>query len=241
MNFMVKKILMQKLDEWDLTGNTLLIFMTDNGSAAGSGIYNAGMRGGKGATYEGGSRVPLFMRLSGKIEAGVDIDKLTRHYDIFPTLAELAGAEIPEGLDGRSMLPLINHPNAAWEDRNLFFHIGRWNKKGQKGRWGKGNTDPDKAKYDGFAVRNKKWRVNGNSKGTALFNIANDPGEKKDVKKQHPEIVAEMLKSFDAWWDQVRPLMINEDASLDVPKPFIEQFKKQKAAGGIPDWKETVL
>ena len=99
--------------------------------------------------------MPLFMRLPGKIKAGVDIDKLTRHYDIFPTLVEMAGAKLPSSLDldGRSLLPLIEDPKSTWEDRMLFFHLGRWNKKGAKGRMGTGDTNPDNYKYKLFAVR----------------------------------------------------------------------------------------
>lgn len=67
-------LLMDKLDEWNLADNTLLIFMTDNGSAKGAPIFNAGMRGGKGTVNEGGCRVPLFMRLPGMTKAGVDIE-----------------------------------------------------------------------------------------------------------------------------------------------------------------------
>jgi len=98
-------LLMQKLDDWKLAENTLLIFMTDNGSAAGT--YNYKMRGKKGSPHEGGSRVPLFMRLPGRIRPGVDVDRLTRHYDLFPTLAEVAGARLPKtlDLDGRRLLP----------------------------------------------------------------------------------------------------------------------------------------
>ena len=50
-----------------------------------------------------------------------------------------------------------------------------------------------------------------------------------------------MLKKYDAWWDEVRPLFVNEDAPLDTGKPFVELFNKQKAACGIPDWKEPNL
>jgi hypothetical protein len=50
-----------------------------------------------------------------------------------------------------------------------------------------------------------------------------------------------MLKAFDKWWDEVRPLMVNEDASLDTGKPFIELYEKQKASGGIPNWIEPKL
>jgi len=228
-------ILMQKLDEWGLTENTLLIFMTDNGSAAGSRIYNAGMKGGKNTVNEGGSRVPLFMRLPGRIKTGVDIDTLTRHYDIYPTLAEIAGAKIPSTveLDGHSLIPLINKPKAKTEKRYTFFHKGRWNKKGAPGRWGQGDCNPDNAKHKNFAVRNEKWRLVGKD---SLYDIQKDPGEATNVIAAHPEVAAEMLKAYDGWWAEVRPLMVNEDASLDTGKPFVEQFNKQKAAGGIPDW-----
>jgi arylsulfatase A-like enzyme len=230
-------LLMEKLDEWNLSDNTLLIFMTDNGTARGT--FNYGMRGRKGSNHEGGSRVPLFMRLPGKIKAGVDIDRLTRHYDLFPTLAEIAKADIPDGLelDGRSLVPLIKNPNCAWKDRYTFFHKGRWNKEGAKGRWGKGNTDPDKAKYNGFAVRNEKWRL----VGKELYDIEKDPGETKDVAKENPEVAKEMLKAYDEWWDKVRPLLINEDASLNTGKPFVEQYEKQKKETGIPEWNPPEL
>ena len=225
-------LLMEKLDEWKLAEDTLLIFMTDNGSAAGT--YNYNMKGRKGSANEGGSRVPLFMRLPGRIKAGVDVDRLTRHYDLFPTLAGFAGAPLPAGakLDGRSLLPLIENPAASWADRNVFFHVARWAKKGAPGPWGKGNTDPDRAKHKGFAVRNEKWRLVGKS----LYDIDKDPGQTKDVSKQFPEVVSGMLETFDAWWTDVRPLMVNEDASLDTGKPFLDQYMKQKKEEGIPEW-----
>ncbi len=53
---------------------------------------------------------------------------------------------------GRSLMPLIENPKADWDDRFTFFHIGRWGKKNAPGRWGTGDTDPDKAKYKGFAT-----------------------------------------------------------------------------------------
>lgn len=226
-------LLMKKLDEWDLANDTLLIFMTDNGSAAGT--YNYGMKGKKNSVNEGGSRVPLFFRLGGKIKPGVDVDRLARHYDMFPTLAEFAGAKIPKGydLDGRSLMSLIDNPKANWKDRYTFFHKGRWNKKGAPGRWGEGNTEPDNAKYTSFAVRSEKWRLVGKDQ---LYNIETDPGEQKNVIADHPEIAKKMLNAYDAWWDEVRPMMVNEDASLDTPKPFIEQHEKQKKEKGIAQW-----
>lgn len=233
-------LLMKKLDEWKLAENTLLIFMTDNGSAAGAGIYNAGMKGNKGSTNQGGSRVPLFFRLPGRIKPGAEVDRLSRHYDMFPTLAEFAGAEVPEklDLDGRSLVPLIKDPKTEWADRYTFFHQGRWPSKRAGGRWSNGDPDPDKYKYNRFAVRNQKWRL---VREKELYDIEKDPGEKTNVIEQHPEIAADMMKAYDKWWAEVRPLMVNEDAPCNVGKPFIEQFNKQSKAGGIPNWKVPKL
>ena len=229
-------LLMKKLEQWDLVNDTLLIFMTDNGTAAGGRVYNYGMKGFKNSNHEGGARVPLFMRLPGKIKAGVDVDRLARHYDLFPTLAEFAGAKLPAGykLDGKSLMPLIKNSKTGWADRYTVFHKGRWNKKDAPGRWGKGNTDPEKAKYNGFAVRNEKWRLVGKDE---LYSIDADPGEQNNVAAQNPEVVKEMLKVYDAWWAEVKPMLVNEDASLDTGKPFVELYKKQKKEKGIPNWK----
>jgi arylsulfatase A-like enzyme len=225
--------LMEKLEQWNLSEDTLLIFMTDNGSARGSQIFNAGMKGAKASVHEGGARVPLFMRWPGQFQAGVDIDRLARHIDIFPTLAEIAGADPPNGLDGRSLLPLIKDPGATWPDRKTFFHKGRWKKAGAPNRWGKGNTDPDQAKYQDFAVRNERWRLVGKDE---LYDINEDPGEQTNVIAGHPDVARDMLAAYEDWWNEVRPLLVNEDAPLDTGKPFIEQFNKQKESQGLPTW-----
>jgi len=70
----------------------------------------------------------------------------------------------------------------------------------------------------------------------ALYDINSDPGEKINVIEEYPEVARKMLEAYDVWWDEVRPLMINEDAPLDTGKPFIIQFEKQKKEKGIPDW-----
>ncbi|MDH4202829.1 MAG: arylsulfatase [Phycisphaerae bacterium] len=226
-------ILMGKLDEWGLADNTLLIFMTDNGSSVAT--FNCGMKGKKGSVNEGGTRVPLFFRLPGKIKAGVDVDRLTRHVDLFPTLAEMAAAPVPEALDldGRSLLPLIENPDVEWPERYTFFHKGRWGKEGMSARKGRSDHVPENSKYTAFAVRNEKWRLVSNKE---LYDIDNDPCEKSNLFKAHPEVVQNMVKAYDAWWDEVRPLMINEDASLDREPPFIVQYELQKKTTGIPDW-----
>jgi len=242
-------LLMEKLEEWDLANDTLLIFMTDNGTSRGMAVYNAGMKGSKGSAHEGGSRVPLFMRWPGHIEAGMDVDRMTRHYDLFPTFAELAGAKLPADLDldGRSLIPLLEYPKGSWEDpwqdRYTFFHTGRWDKPGYVGRGseGKGGTSVEEGKYLRFAVRSERWRFVQIKGQIDLYDLSKDPRTNKNVIKQHPEIAEQMLAAYDKWWDEVRSFMVNEDASLDTGKPFIEQFEKQQKEQGIPAWTPPAL
>ena len=226
--------LMEKLDEWDLADNTLLIFSTDNGSAKGSRIFNAGMKGGKGSVNEGGSRVPLFFRLPGTAPAGKDLGQLARHIDILPTLAEIAGADISDiELEGRSLAPLLKDENTEWPDRTLFFHAGRWPKKGAPGKFGQGDPNPDSYQYKKFAVRTERWRLVGKD---ALYDLKADPGETTNVIEQHPEVAKQLLEAYDGFWKRARPLLVNEDAPLDVEKPFEANYLEQKAAGGVPEW-----
>jgi arylsulfatase len=215
--------LIAKLDEWGLTDKTLLIFMTDNGHSM-RNLYNAGMRAHKGTPYEGGTRVPAFFRWTGRTKAGVDIDRLTAHIDIFPTLAELCGGTMPKKvkLDGRSLAPLLKDPKAEWPDRYLFVH---------RGRWARGKIKD--AKYSNCAVRTQRFRLVNNEE---LYDIENDPGEKENVIDKYPDVVARMRKAYDQWWEQVLPAMVNEDVPYAKENPFKVLYLKQQVDKGIPAW-----
>lgn len=233
--------LMQHLDTWKLFDNTVVIFMSDNGmTGGGSGRlgrpvgeaddgtklypFNAGMKGLKGSTDEGGVRVPLFVRWDGKIAAGRDIPSVAAHIDIFPTLAGLAGANIPtDQVEGRSLLPLLTHPDAEWPDRYLFTHKGRW----------KTGADPDDDQWKNFAVRSHRYRFVDNN---ALYDMQADPGQTRNVIEEHPEIVKQMRAAYDSWWRETRPLMVNESAPMSPVRPFHVLYEKQKANRGIPQW-----
>jgi len=232
-------VLMQKMDDWRLHRNTLLIFMTDNGQAGRSGqlngkqvqLYTAGLKSGKGSSSEGGTRVPSFWRWKGVLSEGRDIDKLIAHIDLFPTFAALAGAKIPDNIqkmDGRSLLPLLANPKAEWNDRFLFVHRGRW-KKG---------ADPDDFKYASCAVRNERFRIVNNKE---LYDIEADPGETTNVIDQHPEIVAKMRAAYDTWWAETRLLMVNENVPLAPERPFWVLYEKQLNVEGIPKWEAPEL
>lgn len=206
--------LMEKIRQWGLEKNTLIIFMTDNGHSIGN-LYNAGMRGMKGTPYQGGTRVPAFFKWKDVLPEGVDVNKLTAHIDIFPTLAEIAGAKIPDGLklDGRSLVPLLKNLQAPWDDRFLFIHVGRWDK-------GKA----EESKYRNFAVRNSRFRLVNNKE---LYDIQNDPGETQNVIDKYPEIVAEMRKAYDKWWEEILPCLENENVIPPPVNPFKELYWKQ--------------
>ena len=228
-------LLMQKLEEWDLADNTVLIFMSDNGKAlhsdqggaysSNSPAYNAGMRGYKGTVHEGGTRVPFFVRWPAKWHGGRDIDVLACHIDIYPTLAEIAGVElpVPEQVEGRSLLPLLNDLNVDWPDRFRVFHTGRWPV----------GDEPNDYQHKNFAVRNERFRLIGMDK---LYDIQVDPGETTNVIVQHPEVVKEMMKFYDQWWSEARPLMVNEGVPMSKVWPFHEKYYAQLKNGGIPDW-----
>ena len=236
--------LMKKLEQWDLPENTVLIFMSDNGmTGGGSGkgvlgqlpdgtkleMYNAGMKGQKGSTDEGGVRVPFFIRWDGQIKPGRDIDTIAAHIDILPTLAALAGADLPKGqVTGRDLLPLIEQGDASWNDRYLFTHKGRW----------KTGDDPNDHQWKGFAVRNQRFRFVDNN---ALYDMQQDPGQTTNIIEEHPDLVKEMQASYDVWWKQTRPMMVNEDVPMSPTRPFHVLYEKQMATTGIPDWKEPEL
>lgn len=210
---------------------TLFIFMTDNGSAAGSKIFNAGMRGAKGSPWNGGTRVPFFLHWPGVLKPG-DCDRLAAHIDVFPTLAALAGAVVPgpvaAAFDGRSLVPLLENPAAPWSDRYLFTHVGRWPR----------GDDPRKHKMADCSVRHGDWTLVSEARKPArgaaaglprwqLFNLKADPGQSNDVAAVHPTVVAKISGAYDAWWDSVVPCMVNEDAPQPAENPYATWFREQ--------------
>jgi arylsulfatase len=221
--------MMAKLKEWGLDRDTLVIYMNDNGASTSAAFYNAGMRGEKCTAFEGGTRAASFWRWPGTLKPA-DVDRLAAHIDLFPTLAELAGAKAPDEvakkLDGRSLVSLLNDPRAAWSDRMLVTHVGRW----PKGK-------VDETKYDKCRVRNQRYSLVSNRLGDApawqLFDLQADYGEKQDIAAEHPKIVKELSDHYEQWWREVRPCMENEN--LDGPKenPFVTLFRQQYGEAAV--------
>ena len=117
--------LMAFLDDRRLAKDTIVIFMNDNGVTKGLDVYNAGMRGCKCTIWEGGARAMSFWRWPQRWQPR-KVDELTAHLDVLPTLCELAGIAIPNGLDGFSLRPLLEAKEGWSDERLLFHHVARW-------------------------------------------------------------------------------------------------------------------
>jgi len=178
-----------RLNELKIADNTILIYMTDNGTSAGiSNGYNAGMRGGKASPYDGGHRVPFFIRWKdGEISGGRDLSKIAGYTDILPTLLDLCGIELTKDiqLHGKSLKPLLQGADVNWPERTLFadtqreLYLKKWNRT---------------------AVMTKRWRlVNENE----LYDMTIDPGQKNNVSDFYPEVVMNLKQEYDKWWERV--------------------------------------
>ena len=207
--------MLRRLREMGLEENTILIFMTDNGSSGGLDVdennfvvngFNAGMRGKKASEYDGGHRVPFFMHWpAGGLDTGRDVDRLTANIDVLPTLIELCGLEGPgDGdFDGRSLAPLLQDDEASSEPESAT----------QGGaELGDGYTWPERAivtdtqrlprpiKWRRSAVMTDSWRL---VNGEELYAIKDDPEQRRDLAAEHPDVVAELGTAYKAWWKKV--------------------------------------
>jgi len=188
-----------RLDELNLTENTLLIFMTDNGTTAGwidrqTGYkyYNAGMRGWKGSPWDGGHRVPCFFHWpAGGLTGGRDVDTLSAHIDIVPTLVDLLGLEKAKGrpVDGASLKPVLAGAIKAMPPRTLFAHVQR-------------SFLPPK--WERSAAMTERWRL---IDGTQLYDIVADPGQEQDVAADHPDVVKRLREDYERWWTSLEPAL----------------------------------
>ncbi|MCZ6673581.1 MAG: arylsulfatase [Verrucomicrobia bacterium] len=200
--------LREKLDDWGIAKDTLLIYMTDNGTSAGikaasnpDGLpvvgFNAGMRGKKASIYDGGHRVPCFVywpREDGNgFVGGRDVAQLTAHYDWMPTLVELCDLTPKQGrpLDGRSIVPLLRGEDRDWEERYMI-------RQYQGGVFFRFAPEP----WRESVVMTEQWRL---VNGVELYEIESDPSQSFDVAEKYPLVVDRLRKEYSAWWHDVEP------------------------------------
>ena len=197
-----------RLQEWlrqkGQLDNTILVFLTDNGGTVGRGVFNAGLREFKSSHYEGGHRVPCLLRWpAGGMDQGMDVPNPTQVQDLLPTLLELAGVSAGGAkFDGTSLVPLARR--RSFPDRTLIVQFGLRERA---------------VKYEA-AVIWKQWRL---QKGTELYDIDADRGQKNDVAAMHPDVVAKMKADYDAWWAKREP-------ELDTVVPVVIGARQQNPA-----------
>ncbi|NOZ19846.1 MAG: arylsulfatase [Planctomycetes bacterium] len=189
--------LRRHLKELDLEDNTILIFMADNGTSAGAqtdgkGLvtrgFNAGMRGKKGSAYDGGHRDPFFLRWpAGGLGGGRDIDRLTAHIDVLPTLIDLCGLTPPEGVefDGISLAPLLRGQVESWPDRSIVVQQQQ-------------SCDPP-TMWRAAVMSDNLRLVNRDE----LYDIATDPGQQTNIAGDRPDDVERLRDAYEAWWRSV--------------------------------------
>ncbi|MDA1069219.1 MAG: arylsulfatase [Verrucomicrobia bacterium] len=178
------------LEEKGVSDNTIFIFTTDNGTATGQNIYNAGMRGRKASEYDGGHRVPFFLHWpEGKLAEARDIDQLTAHIDVLPTLIELCGLNYPldYSFDGRSLAPLLYKNPTPWPDRTIITDSQRVR---------------DPIKWRMSSTMTGQWRL---INGTELYDIKKDRGQETDVSSRYPEVVKRLRSDYEKWWASISP------------------------------------
>lgn len=179
-----------KLDELDLTENTVVIFTSDNGPHREGGadpeFFNSsgGLRGTKRDLYEGGIRVPFVVRWPGRVEAGAVSDHIGAFWDIMPTLAEIGNTSQPQYTDGISLLPtLLGQPNRQRRHAYLYweFHEGGGKQAVRQGHWKAvrlGVKDTDVPRLE-------------------LYDLATDPAERHNVADRYPEVAKALARTMD--------------------------------------------
>lgn len=185
--------ILDALKELGIDDHTMVVFFSDNGPWHARG-ENGGsatpLRNAKGSTYEGGIRVPCVMRWPGVIPAGSVCDEVASNMDFLPTFANLAGADIPPtpSIDGKNITALLKNPETAESPyEKFFYYFGNQLHAVRSGPW--------KLRVENNLQNENVYRKDGRgttltqiSMPPALYNLEADPGEQKNVMKQHPNI-----------------------------------------------------
>ena len=203
-----EKNIFNRIKELELLQNTIIIYFSDNGPNGWR--WNGDMKGRKGSTDEGGVRSPMFIQWTGVIKEGKSIKQIAGAIDLLPTLADLAGitCSTDKPLDGISLKPLLLEGDNDWEDRLIFNH---WR--------------------NATSVRSQEYRLDNNNQ---LFDMVNDPGQKKDISEQKPDVLQELMNAKDEWQMEVLAEFPETDTRLFPIGHPDYKFTQIPARDGIP-------
>ena len=188
--------LLKKLDQLDVAKDTIVVFFHDNGP---NGVrWNGGMKGRKGSTDEGGVRSPLLVRWPAAISKGTFIKPIASVMDLLPTLADCAGVPVvsKKKLDGRSLKPLLLGQKEQWADRTI---MNCWRGK--------------------VSARTQRYRLGHTGQ---LFDMVADPGQRKDISKEKPQIAARLLGEVGHWKKTVLSELGEDNRPFVIAHPDYE-------------------
>ena len=204
--------LLQKIADLGIEENTIIIFMTDNGPQ--QLRYTAGMRDKKGSVYNGGTRVPFFLKYPALTKESKVIETMSAHFDVLPTLSELCHVDLPKDrkIDGKSLVPLIKGKKVDWSDRSLFSY---WTRKYPE-------------LYNSMAIQKAEYKLVGQTNYNAsiedfeLYHLKNDPEELHNIVKENKAIALKLKAELDLiYQDLIR------SKNLLVPPKIIVGSKKE--------------
>ena len=174
--------LVETLEATGQAKDTLIVFLSDNGGKTGKGADNSPLKRGKGSVYEGGIRVPMFFHWPDQVPAGKKIDWPVSALDFYPTFANLADANVPEGrsIDGKDILEGLLSGKDPREGEPLF-------------------SMRHYAAFSNLGIRVDNWKACCVGKRWALFDVVGDPGEESDLSGQRTELLDKMIEAAEDW------------------------------------------
>ena len=208
--------IMQKLEAEGLADNTVVMFTSDNGGPGYLGLpeVNRPYRGWKLTSFEGGLRVPLFVKWPNKLAAGTVVDQPVAHIDVLPTIAAAAGATLSDSIeiDGKNILLLTNEQTASQWPRETLYWVSDHAQVVRHGDWKLQINN--RAATDGI----QKW----------LYNLSEDPTEQHNLALSHHEKLAQLEALLADYNSSARPPLWPATVQLAVPidKTLAEQFEE---------------
>lgn len=191
------------LEELGLVENTAIVFFSDNGGY-GPATDMKPLKGYKGTYYEGGIRVPFFVKWPGVVKPGTRSAEPIIGVDVYPTLCEIGGAELPPGqpADGVSLVPLLSGAKTTLGDRPLFWHFPAYLQSYQV--WDE-QRDPLFRSRPCSVIRSGDWKLHEYFEDGAveLYNLADDIGEANDLSTHQPEKAKELVARLKAWRKEI--------------------------------------
>ena len=211
--------LLKVLEDEELEKNTIVVFISDNGTEPGQRKWGSGepFRGLKWSALEGGTRVPCILRFPNVIPAGEVTDKLSTAIDLLPTLAAACGIKLKEGpgivpkLDGLNLWESLQGKTKTHPRKSLLYWHG----------W----AMPQAIRVGDFKLYlDKVKEIPGTNKGPALIDLSKDPAEEKDLASEYPEKVKDMKGLAEKLLSEI------EENSISLGGPTSPRKQNKKGA-----------